>query len=141
MSDNQFSASTPFIKVDTSLGLVLGWGIICTKNGEDYYDTQGDNLTEDCMLHASTDFMKNSNTIRDMHIAGEEGVIKGSVVHSFPLTAEIAKAFGIETSQTGWMVAMAPEDKNILQKFATGEYTGFSIGGSYVPDSIEMIND
>ena len=140
MTDESFGKQNDFIKVDQSLGLVFGWGIICTKNGEPYFDTQGDHLTEDCMLDGVTDFAKSARTIRDMHIQGEEGVIKGSVVHSFPLTSEVAKAFNISTETTGWMVAIAPEDKNILNKFESGEYTGFSIGGQYVPDSIEVVD-
>jgi hypothetical protein len=52
-------------------------------------------------------------------------------VHSFPLTAEIAKAMGVATKKTGWMIAMAP-DAAMLQKFASGEYTGFSIGGEHL---------
>ena len=52
---------------------------------------------------------------------------------AFPLTSDIAKAMGITTTRTGLMVAakFAPD---VLAKFKSGEYTGFSIGGVRVRD-------
>jgi len=111
-------------KVDTGLGLVFGWGIICTEKGIDHHDLQGDHIPEDVMVEATSDFMENARVAKDMH-AGEA---HGSIVHSFPLTADIAKAMGITTEKTGWMVAMKPSAE-ILAKYESGEYTGFSIGG------------
>jgi len=135
-----FKSEITFSKVDESLGLVFGWGAICFEKGEEYYDTQGHHFTEDCLLGMVTDFAKSDRVIRDMHIEGDNGIIKGAVVHSFPLTTEIAKAFGITTDRTGWLVAMAPEDDAILKKFASGEYTGFSVGGAFDPASVEIVN-
>ena len=114
------------VKVDSSLGLVFGWGIICKVGGEEYYDSHLDHIPEDVMVEASSDFMENSRACKSMHF----GPVNGTLVHSFPLTTEIAKAMGIETKQTGWMVAMKPSDETVLQKFRSGEYSGFSIGGS-----------
>jgi len=114
--------------VDQGLGLVFGWGIVCTKNGVVYKDTQGNDIPEDSMVHATTDFMKNSRAAGEMHERIQKG---GAIVHSFPLTADIAKAMGITCDQTGWMIAMAPEPA-VLAKFASGEYTGFSIGGEHI---------
>ena len=119
-------------KVDEALGLVFGWAIVCTEKGEDHYDLQGDHIPESVMVEATTDFMKNARVAKEMH-RGEQ---IGSIVHSFPLTSDIAKAMGIQTEKTGWMVAMAPE-AGVLQKFKDREYTGFSIGGgcSYVEEA------
>ncbi len=119
-------------KVDESLGLVFGWGIVCTEKGEDHYDLQGDCIPESVMVEATTDFMKNARVAKEMH-SGEE---IGSIVHSFPLTKDIAKAMGIKTDKTGWMVAMAPEP-SVLQKFKDRSLTGFSIGGgcSYIEEA------
>ncbi len=128
-SKGQFQFSTTIAKADTDLGLVFGWGIICKIDGEEYFDLQGDSIPEDVMLDAVTDFMKSDRVAMDMHM-GQDAILPGSIVHSFPMTEDIAKSFGITTSQTGWMVAMQPEDETILNKFATGEYTGFSIGGA-----------
>ena len=138
MSDN-FIIENTLCKVDDSLGLVLGWGIICKIHGENYFDLQDDHITESAMLEAAADFMKNSRVAKDMHIRGEEGELPGSVVFAFPLTTDIAKAFGIETKQTGLMVGMMPEDPTVLNKFKDGTYTGFSIGGYVVPGGSEQV--
>lgn len=112
-------------KVDEGLGLVFGWGIICTQKGQPYYDLQGDYIPDDVMLKGVTDFMQNARVAKDMHT----GEPIGAIVHSFPLTKEIAEAFGIKADQTGWLVAMHPTDKNILKSFRDKQRTGFSIGG------------
>lgn len=144
-------ASTPIRKVDVAvckvdhkLGLVFGYAIVCKVDGEDYYDTgtkdpdddvvYSDHITEEAMLEGVTDFMKSSRVAAEMHertldADGEEvPVKKGVVVHSFPLTTEIAKALEIDAKMTGWLVAMQP-DAAMLKKFESGELKGFSIGG------------
>jgi|ERR1043166_1707923 hypothetical protein len=120
------------IKVDSNLGLVVGWAICCKKDGEDYYDLNRDvggervpeHIPEESMLHASFDFMQNSRLAKEMHV----GDGKGTVVFAFPLTTEIAKAMGISTRITGLMIGMKP-DPELFKKFASGEMRGFSIGG------------
>lgn len=118
-----FKAQT--CKVDEGLGLVFGWGIVCTEKGADYFDSQGDNIPEAVMLNSVTDFMKNARVAKDMH-SGDQ---IGGIVHSMPLTKDIAEAFGITTEKTGWMVAMAPDGADILKQFRDGDRQGFSIGG------------
>lgn len=118
------------LKVDDSLGLVLGWAIVCKKDGADYFDLQEDCIPEASMLSAAVDFMQNSRVAKEMH-AGEAS---GTVLFAFPLTEDIAKAFGIETKTTGLMIAMKPDSDDILGKFKDGVYTGFSIGGSRLVD-------
>lgn len=127
-STNKLAIETKFTKVDTNLGLVFGWAIICKEDGVDYFDTQEHHIPEQAMLEATTEFMKSERTAMDMHM-GPDAVLAGSIVMAFPMTTEVAKAFGIETSTTGLMIAMQPDDATILAKFESGEYTGFSIGG------------
>jgi hypothetical protein len=122
----KFEKSVKVLKVDTDLGLVFGWGIICKKDGEDYIDLQKDHITEDAMLNAAADFMANSRVAKEMHT----GDAAGSIVFAFPMTGEIAKAYGVETRDTGLMIAMKP-DADMLERFRDGTLTGFSIGGSY----------
>lgn len=112
------------VKVDTSLGLVFGRAIICKENGEPYVDSEGDHIPEDVMLEAATEFMMGDRVILEMH----KGEPVGALVHSFPLTEEIADAMGILTDQTGWLVAARPA-ANVFEKYKSGKYTGFSIGG------------
>ena len=129
--ETTFEIRTEICKVDDELGLVFGWAIICTEMGEPYFDLQKDHALERAMVKAVTGFMKNSRTAKEMH-SGER---RGEVLHSMPMTAEIAKAFGIQTDKTGWMIAMAP-DEAMLAKFKSGELTGFSIGGRRLRDRI-----
>lgn len=110
--------------MDEGLGLVFGWGIICTEKGVDHYDLQGDHIPEDVMVESTSDFMENARVAKDMHVGSQHGTI----VHSFPLTADIAKAMGITTEKTGWMIAMKPSAE-VLKQFVSGERRGFSIGG------------
>lgn len=117
-------------KVDASLGLVFGWAIICTKSGQPYVDLGNDNIPDDSMLKAATKYAKGSRTGGDMH-----RVEDGTVRFMFPLTAEIAKAFGISTDQTGLMIAMEPDSPETLAMFKSGERTGFSIGGHRITDT------
>lgn len=122
-------------KVEKRLGLVIGYAIICKVDGEDYYDLGSydeatdqlvsDHISEDEMLAAVTDFMKSARVAKEMH-AGEQ---RGGVIHSFPLTTEIAKTLGITAKMTGWIVAMQP-DPEMLARFESGALTGFSIGGT-----------
>ena len=107
---------------DEKLGLVFGWAIICTKSGEPYFDTQGDHITEAAMLSAATEYMKKSKVMLDNH----GGPVTGTVLFAFPLTAEIAKAYGIESEETGLLIGAMPDD---LTKVEVGSVTGFSIGG------------
>ncbi len=124
-----FKLTAKVQKVDVEHGLVMGFAIICKENGEDYFDLQGDHIPEDAMLAASLDFMLHSQVAKEMH----EGEQVGTVLFAFPLTTDIAKAFDIETTHTGLMIAMRP-DPAMLKRFKDGELTGFSIGGERLDD-------
>jgi hypothetical protein len=112
-------------KVDAELGLVFGFAIVCKRDGQEYFDLQGDHITERAMLGAAADFMLHSRASGEMHEWPD-----GTVVFAFPLTTDIAKALDITTKQTGLLIAMKPSPE-VLAKFKSGEYTGFSIGGCY----------
>ncbi len=129
-TDTSFEFRAEVVKVDATLGLIMGHAIICTEDGEPYFDVQGDHIPEDTMLEASLDFMKNSQVAKEMH-TGEQA---GTVVFAWPMTEDIAKAFGILTKRTGLMIAIHPSDKDMLEKFQLGELTGFSIGGRRIRD-------
>lgn len=118
------------VQGDGDLGLVLGWAIICEEDGVPYFDTQDDHIPEASMLKAATDFAMNSRVLGDMHRSAEGG----SVVHTWPMTKDIAEAFGITTKTTGLMIAVKPATSEMLEKFRSGEYTGFSIGGRRLVD-------
>ncbi len=126
-----------FVKIDEDHGIVFGWGIICKIDGVDYFDTQGDHIPEDTMLTASVDFQKNFRTGKAMH-RGED---IADIAFLFPMTSDIAKAFFDieELKKSGLMIGWKPHTPELLEKYRSGEWTGFSIGGDY--GEIEEIPD
>jgi len=125
MTHATFRTDTSVTKVDRNLGLVLGWAIVSKVDGQPYFDTQGDHIPEESMLKASTEFMQSARTAKAMH-SGEQ---RGSIVFAWPMTEEIAKAYGIDTGGKYGLMVAAKFDDDTLAKFADGSYTGFSIGG------------
>jgi hypothetical protein len=133
MSD--FTASSQIAKVNDELGLVFGYAVVCKEldlakaDGSrvmvEHYDTQGHHIPEEVMLKAATDFAINSRASKDMH----KGETVQSAVFNFPMTEDIAKALGITIEKSGWLIALKPTPA-ILAKYKSGEYTGFSIGGT-----------
>lgn len=122
-------------EVNDELGVVFGWAIISKIDDVPYFDLQGDYIPEDTMLKSAAEFMAGDRTAGDMHTWKDDAPHKvGTVVFAFPLTAEISKAMKIQSDQTGLMLGMKVDDTAILQKFKTGEYTGFSIGGYRIDD-------
>lgn len=120
----EFEIYTEVVKASDSLGLVFGWALISQEGGQPYIDQQGDNVTEEELLKASTQFMIDYRVADEMH----DWTKKGMIVHSFPLTTDIAAALGIQSKRSGWMIAMKPEAA-MYEKFKDGTYKGFSIGG------------
>lgn len=113
--------------VDQALGVVFGWAIVCKEDGKEYVDVQHNFIPENAMLNAATDFMENSRAGNEMH-AGPD---KGTYLFAFPLTEDIGKAMGIQCNRTGLMVGLKPPS-DVLAKFVSGEYTGFSIEGYHL---------
>lgn len=133
-----FTSTVDFLKVDEDLGLILGFAIVCTEDGEPYFDLQGDHIPEDAMLKATTDFMKNARVACSMHARDEAGnvVQDGAVIYAWPMTAEIAASLEITTKRTGLLVGIAPDNPETLAKARRGEYRGFSIGGARGTDEV-----
>ena len=139
-----FRSDSQILKVSTELGLIFGFAAICKVRGEDgefvdFYDSDNEHWPEEDMLAATTEFAKSKRVACTMHARDSEGapIQDGGVIHTFPLTVEIAKALGIQTSQTGLLVALAPDDPATLEKARNGEFTGFSIGGAIIESEYE----
>lgn len=118
-SESRFEVVFKAKSADTSLGLVFGVGMVCkvkdtTGTFQPYIDTQDDHIPDDEMLKGVVKFMRASRTFKAMH----QGAPIGEVLLAWPLTEELAKAYGIETNQTMWMVAVQPSDPNDVEKFA-----------------------
>ena len=125
MKNKLFKADISVTGINETLGIVFGWGMITKINGEPYYDLDNQHIPNDIMVKSTSDFMETARVSNDSHTDVEIG----TVVHSFPLSNEIAKAMGISSGINGWMVGVKP-NKDILAKFISGEYTGFSIEGT-----------
>ena len=128
------SKETPIFKIEESLGLVFGFGLICEKveDGQvvKFYDSDNQHISSETMLKATAEFMETERTNNNDHTPGESADV-GVVVFSFPLTKEIADSMGIKSDFYGWMVGVKP-DTETLQKFKDGHYKGFSIEGACV---------
>ena len=118
------------LKADETLGIVMGYGIVCQQDSEDYYDVQGDHIPENSMLKAAAQFMEGDRVAKNMHTGDQIG----KVVFAFPMTYEIAESLGIEISKSGLLIGMKPDDEELIGKYLSGEYTGFSIGGRRITD-------
>lgn len=121
------------IKVDSTEGIVYGWGIVSAIDNKPYFDLQNEHIPENVMLKCCSEFMTDVRTTKNMHCGDSTGI----VVHSFPMTDEIKKSFGIECNYSGWLVGVKPDNSETLQKFKDGKYTGFSIGGSGTKEEVE----
>lgn len=136
---DRFQTETTILKVSSELGLIFGFAAICKVDGEDYYDSDNEHYPEDSMLRDSTEFAKASRVGCVMHERDANGapVQSGGIIHTFPLTTEIAKALDIQTRRTGLLVAYAPDDDAVMEKARNGEFTGFSIGGAILDAEYE----
>jgi len=131
---SNFQTETTILKVSTELGLIFGFAAICKVDGVDFVDSDNEHYPEEAMLADTTEFAKSRRVACTMHARDANGnpVEDGGVVHTFPLTTEIAKALDIQTRVTGLLVALAPDDPATIEKARRGEFTGFSIGGAVI---------
>ena len=151
----QFTTSATFIKVEESLGLIMGYALVCeTRDASGalvpYFDLGElqedgsrirDHITPGAMLKAAAGFMESCRDACEMHARDADGnVVKsGAVVFCWPMTQDIAKALGIAVERTGLLVAVKPDNPEALAKARRGEYSGFSIGGSRVGSAEEFV--
>ena len=123
MAEKTFEGT--ILKAVKKHGLAIGHSIICTIQGEPYFDLQDDHIPDEVMLDAAVEFAKSERPAEVMH----NGVPIGTIRFMFPLTAEIAKALGIQSEMTGLLIAMEP-DEETFGRIESGELTGFSIRGT-----------
>ena len=117
-------------KVNVDHGVVIGYGAVCKERDEsgemqDYFDLHDEHLPEDEMLGATLKFAETARAARVMH----DDVDVGQVVVAFPLDEATAKSLDLVAKRTGVLIVWKPNDRSLLQKFASGEWTGFSFGG------------
>jgi hypothetical protein len=126
--------SLQIMKVDDDQRTVYGWASVISEGGRPYVDSQGDIIEPDMLTKATTDFMMDVRKAMAMHQRTPDGriddsMLKGVVVHSFPLTAALAKSLGISSDKEGWMVGLKITDEPTWQLVKSGKLRAFSIGG------------
>lgn len=117
--------NSSFQKVDAEQRIVWGWASVVTVKGEPVVDTQNDIISPHEMEKMANAFMLDVRVAKAMH----EGDSIGEVIHSLPLTNELAKGLGLSSDQEGWIIAMKIHDDDVWEKVKNGEFGGFSIGG------------
>lgn len=125
-----FKAETASVLAD--MGMVVGKAMIFTEKGEAHYDLQGDHIPKEVGVPATFDFAINSRTHKIMH----DGEAVGQFAFLFPIVAETCKALDIAAEWEGIAIGFCP-DADVLAKFISGEFRGFSIGGecSYIEEA------
>lgn len=112
--------------------LAFGWAYVSTVNGEISLDHSGEFIRPEQIAKAATNFMLSMRTAKSMH-TGEQ---IGEVVHSMPLTNDIAKALGIQSDREGWCVAVKVYDDQVWQDVKSGKLAAFSIGGRALKEMV-----
>lgn len=121
-------------KVDDSDNMVYAWGMINTKNGEDYYDTDNQHFPKEVTIKACIDFMRNARVHKAMH----KGAQVGEVVFMFPAHDEVLKQFGVnDLGQEGMWIGIQVDDEDVMTKFRDGTYADVSMGGGASFEDVE----
>ena len=112
--------------------LAFGWAYVSTVNNEISLDHSGEFIRPDQIAKAATNFMLSMRTAKRMH----SGESIGEVVHSMPLTNEIAKALGIQSDREGWVIALKIYDDQVWEDVKSGKLAAFSIGGRALKEMV-----
>jgi cation transport regulator ChaB len=123
--EDEVSMEVKVLKSDTEQRIAWGWASVATEKGQPIYDAHGDYISMDEIVPATNEFMKGSRTLKRQHSGGAIG----QVIHSLPLTKELAEALGIETEKEGWITGTYFSDDESWGKVKSGELPAFSIGG------------
>lgn len=114
------------LKVDEDQRLIFGWASVTKVDDEYVVDRQGDVIKTETLHKAVNEFMEGVRVGKLMH----EGEQVGQIVHSFPVSKDIAEALGIQTNMEGWIVGYKVTKDDLWEDVKSGKYAAFSIGGS-----------
>lgn len=105
--------------------LVYGWAYVSTVKGEISLDHSGEYIRPDELVKAATNFMLDVRVAKAMHTGSQIG----EIVHSLPVTKEIATSLGITSDREGWIVCVKVHDDSVWEDVKSGKLSAFSIGG------------
>lgn len=131
--DTQKEFKAEILKIEPDQQLVWGWAYVCTVDGEISLDHSNEFVSPSEMEKAATNFMLDARVAKAMH-SGEQ---VGEIIHSLPLTKELAKALGIQSDREGWIICMKIHDKTIWKRVKSGELPAFSIGGRALKEALD----
>jgi hypothetical protein len=126
LTKTDFESRGQVTKMDDEKRIVYGFASVISKNGEPIVDRQGDIISAEELEKAASDFMLNSRVGKTLH-SGEPTT---TIIHSFPMTNEIKKAYQIESPYEAWLIAVKVHDDETWAMVKRGELKDFSIGGS-----------
>lgn len=132
-ADTQKEFKADIIKIEPDQQLVWGWAYVCTVDGAISLDHSSEFVTPAEMEKAATNFMLDARVAKAMH-SGDQ---VGEVIHSLPLTKELAKALGIQSDREGWIICMKIHDPLIWKRVKSGELPAFSIGGRALKEALD----
>jgi len=113
------------VKMDDEQRIVWGWASVATVNGEPVFDLHGDHIPMSELTKASTEFMLTTRVGKTMHF----GTKRSDVVHSLPLSKELASMLGVSSEKEGWIVGFKVHDDTTWDMIKSGELPALSIGG------------
>ena len=118
-------------KADAGLGCVFGWAAVSSVDGEPHFDLQGEHAPVDVLAKALADAPGRVVT-KAMH----SGDITGEVVFALPIYEDGQSDIVSKSGKAGVYIGarFAPD---VLAKFESGEYSGFSIAGSGTVEEVE----
>jgi hypothetical protein len=120
-------------KFDEDRQLVFGWASVCSIDGEDVIDKQGDIIPESELENAVYDYNMYCRKQGDMH----ERLGVGRLVESMVFTVEKQQAMGIDLGMVGWWVGFKVDDPAVWKRIKAGDLPEFSIGGRAIRDDVE----
>lgn len=125
MGDINTTFKSEIFKFNDEQKLVYGWAYVSTVKGEISLDHSGEYIRPDELVKAATNFMLDVRVAKAMH----SGSQIGEIVHSLPVTNEIATSLGITTDREGWIICVKVHDDSVWEDVKSGKLQAFSIGG------------
>lgn len=120
----------PVIKINEEQRMAYGWASVISEKGQVLVDTQGDIIEPNELVKFTSEFMSDVRQAKAMHGKwGYDDKQIGEVLHSFPITKELADSLGIQSEREGWIVGVKVHDDEIWEKVKSGKLRAFSIGG------------
>lgn len=125
MKKQDTSIRSQVLKFIEDQQLVYGWAYVSTLKGELSLDHSGEYIKPEELVKAATNFMLDARVAKAMHTGSQIG----EIVHSLPVTNEIASSLGLNTDKEGWIICVKVHDPDVWEQVKSGKLSAFSIGG------------